>query len=140
MSNKINIFTDGGARGNPGPAAIGIYIEDGSGKSFAEIGKAIGEATNNIAEYRAVIEALGWIIQNKKILPKDAEILFFLDSLLVCSQVRGTFKVKDPTLRNLLATVREKESQIRFPIIYTYVPREKNKNADRMVNRALDNI
>ncbi|MEX2007524.1 MAG: ribonuclease HI family protein [Candidatus Levyibacteriota bacterium] len=139
MDKRINIFTDGGARGNPGPAAIGVYIES-KGKTLAEIGKTIGIATNNAAEYKAVIEALDWVIQSKEILPKETEIFFFLDSLLVCSQVRGIFKVKDINLKSLLAQVKEKEAQISYPIVYGHVPREENKNADRMVNRALDRV
>jgi len=139
MNNDIHIFTDGGSRGNPGEAAIGVYIES-KGKTLAEIGKTIGIATNNTAEYKAVIEALDWVIQNKEILPKNAEIFFFLDSLLVCSQVKGLFKVKDPNLRTLLALVREREARVRFPIVYAHIPREQNKNADRMVNYALDNV
>lgn len=140
MSNKIKIFTDGGSRGNPGPSAIGVYIEDGEGKSLAQIGKTIGIATNNTAEYKAVIEALEWVIENREIFPPDLEISFFLDSLLICSQIKGTFKVKDSNLRSLLNLVREKEAQIKFPIVYAHIPREQNKNADRMVNHALDRV
>lgn len=140
MTNEIRVFTDGGARGNPGQAAIGVYIEDSSGKKLLGLGKAIGIATNNTAEYKAIIEALNWIIENKKKLQDNLRILFFLDSLLVCSQIRGVYKVKDTNLKNLLSEVRAKEAQIKLPISYTHVPREKNKNADSLVNAALDNI
>lgn len=140
MIEEIRIFTDGGARGNPGPAAIGVYIEDVKGKRLAGIGKIIGIATNNTAEYKAVIEAFNWIIENKEILSKDARVLFFLDSLLVCSQIRGAFKVKDANLQSLLKIVREKEALVDFPVSYSHIPREKNKNADSFVNAALDNI
>lgn len=140
MNREIRVFTDGGARGNPGPAAIGVYIEDSRGKQLEGIGKIIGIATNNTAEYKAVIEALSWIVKNIKILSKDTKILFFLDSLLVCSQVKGVFKVKDANLKSLLEIVREKEAIIPFPISYSHIPREKNQNADSFVNAALDNL
>lgn len=138
MINTLNVFTDGGARGNPGPSAIGIYITDGNSKEIAGFGKTIGIATNNVAEYKAVIEALTWIIENKKNLAKDAKINFFLDSKLVCSQIIGIFKVKNAILRNLLFDVRNREAQINFPIYYKYIPREQNSKADTFVNAALD--
>ena len=65
-NNTLNVFTDGGARGNPGPSAIGVYITDGNKKEIAGFGKKIGIATNNVAEYKAVLEALSWIIENKE--------------------------------------------------------------------------
>ena len=138
MINSLNVFTDGGARGNPGPSAIGVYITDGNNKQIAGFGKTIGIATNNVAEYKAVIEALDWIIENKKSLSKDAKIYFFLDSKLVCSQIIGIFKVKNADLRNLLFDVRQREAQINFPIFYKHIPREQNTKADAFVNAALD--
>ena len=138
MTNSINVFTDGGARGNPGPSAIGVYIENSENKKISGFGKTIGIATNNVAEYKAVIEALTWIIENKKDLSKDAKINFFLDSRLVCSQIIGIFKVKNPDLRNLLFDVRQREAQIGFPIYYKHIPRERNAKADSFVNQALD--
>jgi len=138
MINTLNVFTDGGARGNPGAAAIGVYIEDGKKKKISGFGKTIGIATNNVAEYKAVIEALDWIIENKKSLSKTAKIYFFLDSKLACSQIIGIFKVKNADLRNLLFDVREREAQINFPIFYKYIPREQNTKADAFVNQALD--
>ncbi len=138
MANIINVFTDGGARGNPGPSAIGVYITDGVNKKIAGFGKTIGIATNNVAEYKAVIEALTWIIENKKDFSKDAKIHFFLDSKLVCSQIIGIFKVKNADLRNLLFDVRQQEAQISLPIYYEHIPREQNTRADEFVNQALD--
>ena len=64
--SKITVFTDGGARGNPGPAALGVYIQDESGKTLASIGKVIGQATNNVAEYSAIVEGLNWLLLNKQ--------------------------------------------------------------------------
>lgn len=134
----INVFTDGGARGNPGPAAIGVFIRDDRGAEIAGFGKKIGVSTNNTAEYEAVIEALSWIIVNKKKLSKNVKINFFLDSNLVCSQITGLFKIKNSRLRDLLFQVRQMESEIDIPINYSYIPREKNKEADKYVNLALD--
>ena len=136
--NTLMVFTDGGARGNPGEAGIGVYITDENKKELASFGKKIGFATNNVAEYKAVISALDWIIENKKSLSKDAKIHFFMDSKLVCSQIIGLFKVKNADLRNLLFDVRDREAQITPPIYYKYIPREKNTKADAFVNQALD--
>ncbi|MEK7517591.1 MAG: ribonuclease HI family protein [Patescibacteria group bacterium] len=138
MTNNIKVFTDGGARGNPGPGAIGVYITDAKGEEIAGFGRTIGIATNNIAEYMAVIGALSWIIENKKSFSKTAKIHFFLDSKLVCSQIIGIFKVKNASLRNLLFDVRAREAQINFPIYYKHIPREENSKADKFVNDALD--
>ena len=139
MDGFINFFTDGGARGNPGLAAIGVYITDSNNKEIVGFGKKIGVSTNNVAEYTAVIEALSWIVANKKNL-NIAKIYFFLDSKLVCSQITGLYKVKDSKLRDLLLTVREKEAEVNTPIYYKHIPREQNKIADMYVNKALDNM
>jgi len=138
MDGFINVFTDGGARGNPGPAAIGVYIHSNN-KEIVGFGKKIGVSTNNVAEYTAVIEALSWIVANKKNL-NIAKIYFFLDSKLVCSQITGLYKVKDSKLRDLLLTVREKEAEVNTAIYYKHIPREQNKIADMYVNKALDNM
>jgi ribonuclease HI len=136
--NVINVYTDGGARGNPGPAATGVYISDGKDKKIAGFGNALGIATNNVAEYKAIIEALDWIIENKKDFSQDAKINFFMDSKLACSQIVGLFKVKNAKLRELLFAVRDREAQINLPIYYKHIPREKNTQADAFVNEALD--
>ncbi len=138
MINTLNVFTDGGARGNPGPSAIGVYISDENSTDLAGFGKTIGVSTNNVAEYKAVIEALDWIIENKRILSKNAKINFFLDSRLVCSQIIGLFKIKNVGLKDLLLDVRDREGQINFPMFYRHIPREQNSKADAFVNSALD--
>lgn len=137
ISNLL-VFTDGGARGNPGPSAIGVYITDEEQKRIAGFGKKIGATTNNVAEYKAVLAALSWIKGHKKDFEKNAKISFFLDSKLVCLQIQGVFKIKDPQLRNLFLAVREKEGEIGMPFSYTYIPREQNAKADFFVNQALD--
>lgn len=133
---KLRVHTDGGARGNPGPAAVGVVIEDVSnGSLIVEFGKCIGETTNNVAEYMAVCEAL----RSSK--DKGAtEINFFLDSVLVVNQLNGKFKVKDAKLRELLLQVRILEQELGATVAYHVVPREQNRRADFLVNQALDNF
>jgi ribonuclease HI len=140
MSNEVSIYTDGGARGNPGPAAIGVVITHGN-KKLTEFGKAIGETTNNVAEYTAVKEALIWLKDN----PLNMEIgipnyLFFLDSALVVHQLNGYFKVKNPGLRLLLSQIRILEQEIKGSVKYNLIPRERNTRADFLVNRTLDSL
>ncbi len=136
---SIDIHTDGGSRGNPGQAAIGVFIE-GDGEIVAKIGKRIGEVTNNVAEYSAVLEAFDFLLKNKNFLQGIQSINFFMDSQLIYSQITGLYKIKNANLRELLFKVREKESQIKIPISYNYINREKNKMADKLVNLALDNM
>lgn len=140
MNEFINVFTDGGARGNPGPAAVGVYITDGDNNKIVGFAKKIGVSTNNVAEYKAVLEALIWIYENKEKLKRFDSISFFLDSQLVYSQIVGVFKIKNPNLRNLLFAIREKETGIKTPIFYKHIPREQNKKADALVNAALDRV
>lgn len=130
---KIIIYTDGGARNNPGPAGAGVVIIDGEKK--IELKKFLGNQTNNWAEYEAVALALQ---EAKKhgFAKRDIEVR--LDSQLVAEQLSNNYQVKEPTLwpqymkvHNLLVA--------NFPgAIFTYVPREKNKEADRLVNEAID--
>lgn len=137
MTDKgLIVFTDGGARGNPGPAAIGFVVRDDQGEVLTETGKYIGEATNNVAEYQAVIEALKWIKKNLSFRP--ARTTFFLDSKLVVNQLNGLFKVKNHGLRNLIVEVRQLEREIGGNVAYHFVRREKNKKADALVNQSLD--
>jgi ribonuclease HI len=135
---KFVIHTDGGARGNPGPAAIGVVIEkiaDGRSSIVDKFGKAIGEATNNVAEYTAIREALRAM---KQLVGESPDIEFFLDSTLVVNQLNGLFKIKDPVLRSLATAIRILEQEVGGEIRYTAVPREQNRRADVLVNRALD--
>jgi ribonuclease HI len=131
---KLIIHTDGGARGNPGPAGIGVVIEE-EGKTIAKIGKVIGNATNNVAEYTAVVEALKEV-KEKNYHPLTID--FFLDSTLVVNQLNGMFKVKEPHLRELISMIRILEQEVGGEIRYHTVPRQQNMRADFLVNRALD--
>jgi ribonuclease HI len=148
---KLIVHTDGGARGNPGPAGIGVVIEKvtekadpstSSGRAIkteeiARFGKRIGETTNNVAEYTAVIEALRFL---KTYDGEKKHIEFFLDSTLVVNQLNGLFKVKDAKLRELLSTIRILEQETGGTIRYAYIPREQNSRADYFVNQALDGV
>lgn len=132
---KLIVHTDGGARGNPGPAAVGVVVNGERGEKIFEFGKPIGNATNNVAEYTAVIEALKQI---KEKISERTDIHFYLDSILVVNQLNGLFKVKDARLRELLASVRMLEQDVGGEIRYTSLPREQNARADFLVNRTLD--
>ncbi len=101
---KLSIYTDGGARGNPGPAAIGIVVKDGKGNVIKEVGKYIGKTTNNEAEYRALVSGLD------SVLDKDVnEVDCFLDSLLVVKQLNGDFKVKNANIKRFWNEVRRRQ-------------------------------
>lgn len=143
MAKQLAVFADGGARGNPGPAAIGFVIRDSSGKIIHQQGKYIGKATNNVAEYQAVIEALKWIKSSIPALPAGRQypvssIQFFLDSKLIVNQLNGLFKVKEIKMRNLIIKVRQLEREAGGNVSYQTIPREKNSLADSLVNRAID--
>ena len=140
----FHIYTDGGARGNPGPAAIGVIVKEVDEKTATEIlrnkfGKKIGVSTNNVAEYSAVLEAMVYLAEQiEKLNLVVTKIIFFLDSQLVASQLVGSFKVKEPTLKDLFMQIKKNEAFLPCPVYYEYIPREKNFLADREVNLALD--
>lgn len=139
---KIIIHTDGGSRGNPGPAAIGVVIEMADQinsinlVNLINLSRYIGEATNNVAEYKAVLEALIWVKENLGF--EDVELNFFLDSQLVVEQLKGNYKMKNEGLKPLFWEIREMVMLIKGGVTFTHVPREQNKDADLLVNKALD--
>ena len=137
---SINIFTDGGSRGNPGPSALGVYVESEDQEELVSIGKTLGMQTNNIAEYSAIIEGLNWVLINLNKLTLLKKVNFFMDSNLAVQQLNGVYKVKNAGIRNLFFEIKKLEAQISIPIYYSHIPREKNKNADRLVNLALDGL
>lgn len=139
MEGTLTVYTDGGARGNPGPAAIGVYIQGGSGKELARIAKTIGTTTNNIAEYTAIVEALSWLTENPEVVQKAASVHVYVDSQLASSQLNGLYKVKNAKLAQLILTIRTLEAGISKPVYYAHVRREQNTVADSLVNLALDN-
>jgi ribonuclease HI len=130
---SFTIYADGASRDNPGPAAIGAVIKDDSGKVAATISQTIGTATNNQAEYTAIITAL-----EKAIGLGARRVELKSDSELVVKQINGRYKVKRASLRPLYQeVVRLTGSLEAFTI--THIPREQNREADRLANQALDN-
>jgi ribonuclease HI len=129
---RWTLFADGGARGNPGPAGAGAYLEDETGKPAARIYKYLGETTNNVAEYSALYFGLKEALRQK--VPK---LLIRMDSQLVVRQIQGSYRVKEPHLVKLYEKVMELLEQIPAYEI-EHIPREKNKEADRLSNVAID--
>jgi ribonuclease HI len=130
---------DGGARGNPGPAAIGLVVRDEKGRVLIEEGKAIGHATNNEAEYRALIHLLERCASDPVILRSGAKRLrVHCDSQLLVHQITGKWKIKEPRLRELYQQVQKLKPLVPFELRIRHVTREKNKDADKLVNQALD--
>jgi len=131
---KLVVNVDGGARGNPGPAAIGVVIQDAGGEVLEERGERIGTATNNVAEYRALL--LG-IERAAELGASELELIG--DSELIVRQVKGEYKVKDATLRELHGEVKRALRPFESWSI-RHVRREQNAEADRLVNTALDGV
>ncbi len=131
--SQILIYTDGGARGNPGPAALGAVLYDGETK-VAEIKRYLGEATNNVAEYEALIAGLAEA-QKREYGARSIEVR--MDSELIVKQMRGEYKVKDANLKILHG--RARELLVDFSTVdFVHIPREENAEADALVNEALD--
>jgi ribonuclease HI len=129
---KARLFTDGGARGNPGPAAFAYVLEAEDGTVLAAHGETIGVATNNVAEYRALVEGL-----RKAAELEIGELEVISDSELLVRQMRGEYKVKNQALRELWEDASELERRFE-KVVFTAVRREHNELADRLVNEALD--
>lgn len=131
-NSKLIISTDGGARGNPGPAAIGVLV--GSKK----YGEKIGETTNNVAEYKALIFALK---KAKQLLGKttarQTELEIRMDSELMYKQIRGEYKILEPDLQQLFIEVWNLKQDFK-KVEFKKIPREENRGADKLVNEALD--
>jgi ribonuclease HI len=129
---KARLFTDGGARGNPGPAAYAYVLEADDNTVLAAHGEAIGVATNNVAEYRALVEGL-----RKAVEVGVDELEVVSDSELLVHQMRGEYKVKNEALKLLWVDAQELADKLR-KVTFTAVRREHNELADRLVNEALD--
>lgn len=129
---RLITYTDGGARGNPGPAAAGIVVKNEAGEILAAFGKYLGEQTNNFAEYTALILAL----EKAKELGAD-EVDCVLDSELVVKQMRREYKVKEPTLQKLFMQVYN-AAQAFKKVTFRHTLRAGNKEADAEVNKVLD--
>ena len=131
---KLSIYVDGAARGNPGPAAIGVVVCSEDGSTIGNVSEYIGDATNNVAEYKALIYGL------KKAREMEAdEVSVNTDSELLASQMTGRFKVKNEALKGLFA---ESMNLVRGfkNVEITQIPRSANHGADKLANKALDEI
>ena len=138
MTYDFIIHTDGGARGNPGPAGIGYVITDGEGATLKEGSHYIGKATNNAAEYTALVEAL---TELKKHIPKAAQktarIEIRMDSELIVKQLNGEYQVKEETLHPFF--IRVWNLRVQFPkSVFVHVRRADNARADALANEAMD--
>jgi len=131
---RARLRTDGGARGNPGPAAYGFVLEAADGTVLAARGEAIGRATNNVAEYRALLEGLAEAAERGV---RELEVLS--DSELLVKQMRGEYRVKNEALRALSLEARRLAERFER-VAYTAVRREANGLADQLVNAALDRV
>jgi probable phosphoglycerate mutase len=129
---RARLYTDGGARGNPGPAAFAYVLEAENGTVLAAHGEAIGVATNNVAEYRALVEGLRRAVETGV-----DELEVVSDSELVVKQMRGEYRVKNRALQELSLEAARLARDLRS-VEYTAVRREQNELADRLVNEALD--
>ena len=129
---KVTVNVDGGARGNPGPAAVGVVVRNGTGEVLEERGETIGRATNNVAEYRALLLGIEMAAAHGA-----SELELIGDSELVVRQVEGRYKVKDATMRELHTEVKRALQPFESWSI-RHVRREQNADADRLVNEALD--
>ena len=135
---KIIIYTDGGARGNPGPAGIGAVVSDESGKVIHEVSQYIGEQTNNFAEYEALIVVLGEVKKMFGDKLREMQIEVRMDSELVVRQLSGVYKVKEPALKEQFARMAKLRLEDAPNMTFDHVFREQNAHADELVNKAID--
>lgn len=131
-ASKIFIYADGGSRGNPGPAGIGVVIKDGFGKKIKESYKYIGEVTNNIAEYNAVVSAL-----EEALFLEAKDVVINLDSELVVRQLNGEYKVKNQDIKLLFGKILEMLKKFESYEI-KHIRRSDNKEADKLANKAMN--
>lgn len=139
MSNKqVTIYTDGGAKGNPGPAAVGVVIQLENDEK--EYSKKLGETTNNVAEYTGAIfalEKLKQLIGKKQ--AKETEVLINMDSQLVVRQINGEYKIKENSLKDLFIDLWNIKQNFKS-VSFNHVPREENERADKLVKDLLNTL
>lgn len=135
----LTVHSDGGSRGNPGPAAVGVHAEL-DGERLFQVSRNIGTATNNVAEYTAVLDGMKTLISlhSSGKVPKEATIAWYLDSQLVVEQLMGRYSVKKPHIRELIQEVAMLRMMLPYPLTFMHVRREQNAEADALVNEALD--
>jgi len=129
----LNVYTDGASRGNPGPASIGIVFKDSAGKIIWEQQKELGKATNNEAEYQALIYAMKNVRRHH-----PDKIIFHADSELIIKQMRGEYKIKNPGIQKLFLEAWNRKIDLKIETEFIEVPRGQNKEADALANKALD--
>ena len=134
----ITIFTDGGSRGNPGPAAIGVHVVNADGKMLMQVAETIGNATNNYAEYWAVVRALQAAKEHFGKRTDDIQFVLKLDSELVKKQLNNEYQIKEPGLVPLFIEIHNMRVASFPNLIFIHLSREQNKEADMLVNQALD--
>ncbi|TSD00880.1 MAG: ribonuclease h [Parcubacteria group bacterium Greene0714_4] len=132
------MYSDGGSRGNPGPAGAGVYIEDGEGKVVKKIAKFLGKRTNNWAEYEAVVLGLEALKRQfgEKLRSMDIELR--MDSELIVRQLNGIYRVKNPDLREKYMKIQKMRAEDFLLLKIKHIRREKNKEADALANEAMD--
>lgn len=135
--HRLIINTDGGSRGNPGPAAIGVHVADQDSNVVFQLAKPIGVGTNNDAEYQAILASAQWL-QTYLETHQLASVQWRLDSMLVVEQLNRRWKLKQLTLKPFFDQVQEILAQLPCPYTIVYVPREQNREADALLNQALD--
>lgn len=134
---KIFVYCDGGSRGNPGKAASAFVIASEDQQLLYKEGTYIGIATNNVAEYKALLFAFQYLVKNE--IPGITEIACVFDSELLVRQATGVYKIKNETLKELMGEIKSLEKQLVVRPTYTHVRRHKNADADALVNETLDN-
>lgn len=133
MSRTLIVEADGGSRGNPGPAAGGaVVIDAATGEILAEVGSFVGVATNNLAEYRGMIDGCALALE----IAPDAQLDVRMDSKLVVEQMSGRWKIKHPSMADLAQEARALLQGV--PVRFTWVPRAENARADAVANRVMD--
>ena len=134
MCDPYSVYTDGASRGNPGEAAAGFLVYNQKKELVHKEGNYLGKATNNEAEYQAVILALKFLKKSKA---KKAN--FYLDSTLVVKQIKGEFKIKEPRMQKFCLEIKSLIWETGIVISFSHIRREQNKEADALVNEILDN-
>lgn len=134
---RFTIYGDGGSRGNPGPAGSGAIIRNEAGETVGTVSEFLGTATNNVAEYTAVLRALELLSSMLEDKAKDAEVHVRMDSMLVIRQMKGEWKIKHPNMKPLAARVAMLVPRFRS-VTFEHVYREENKDADALANEAMD--
>lgn len=135
----VQLFTDGGARGNPGPSGAGVVILDEAGGTIKEASQYLGHHTNNYAEYHAVILGLETLRKHFGAPQcKKLQVSVKMDSELVCKQLNGEYQIKEESLWPLFITIHNMRVSTFPHITFSHVPRAENKRADRMANEAMD--